>query len=210
MAYNKMFYWSEDDKAYITNVPSLPGCMADGATIDESLKNADKMIEEWIDFAKGLNRRIPEEDPAEIVSSDPSSLDVAAYILDKLVAIDIWMLQRMVFYCQAWCLGIYKQRFINDTFKDFADGPLNKKLFDTHRNRRIVKNSDYPIRHVFTPSEMRHMDDVIGTYGDEDGDTLRQYTHHELPWKETRGDLSEGARDSKDIPDALIAAYYHN
>lgn len=46
MAYNKMFYWRKDDDAYITNVPSLPGCMADGSTIEESLKNVDVMIDE--------------------------------------------------------------------------------------------------------------------------------------------------------------------
>lgn len=62
MAYNKMFYWSDADKAYITKVPALPGCMADGETIEESLKNADVIIEEWINFAKELGREIPLED----------------------------------------------------------------------------------------------------------------------------------------------------
>ena len=32
MAYNKLFYWSQDDNAFITNIPALPGCMADGDT----------------------------------------------------------------------------------------------------------------------------------------------------------------------------------
>lgn len=32
------------------------------------------------------------------------------------------------------------------------------------------------------------MDNVIAVYGDEDGDTLREYTHLERPWRETRGD----------------------
>lgn len=127
MTYNKMFYWSEDDHAFITNVPSLPGCMADGAAISESLQNAD----------------------------------IASYILDKLNAIDTWMLQKLVYYCQAWCLGIYKTVFINDTFKDYANGPVNKKLFDTHKSRRIVRKSMYPLSHSFSESEMKHMDNII-------------------------------------------------
>ena len=77
MAYNKMFYWSEDDAAYITNVPALPGCMADGDTIEESLANADIMIGEWISFAEELGREIPEEDSDTIESTNPTSLDVA-------------------------------------------------------------------------------------------------------------------------------------
>ncbi len=108
MAYNKMFYWSDDDEAYITNVPALPGCMADGVTIEESLANADSMIEEWISFAKELGREIPREDSDMMESTNPTSLDVASYILNQMGAVDTWMLQKLVYYCQAWCLGIYK------------------------------------------------------------------------------------------------------
>lgn len=210
MAYNKMFYWSEDDNAFITNVPSLPGCMADGATISESLKNADIAIEEWISFAKELGREIPPEDYCKIESTEPTSIDIASYILEKLNAIDTWMLQKLVYYCQAWCLGIYKTLFINDTFKDYANGPVNKKLFDTHKSRRIARKGMYPLRHSFSESEMKHMDNVIQTYGNEDGDTLRKYTHRERPWKETRGNLKEGESDNKDIPNSLMMDYYHN
>lgn len=210
MAYNKMFYWSDDDAAYITNVPALPGCMADGDTIEESLANADIMIGEWIRFAEELGREIPEEDSDTIESTNPTSLDVAAYILGRMGAIDTWMLQKLVYYCQAWCLGIYKTEFIDDTFKDYANGPVNKRLFDTHRGRRIVRREDYQLAHFFSESEKRHMDHVIETYGNEDGDTLRQYTHAERPWKETRGALNEGESDNRDIANALMIEYYHN
>lgn len=205
-----MFYWSKDDNAYITNVPSLPGCMADGRTIEESLKNADEMIEEWKWSANEIGREIPPEDFENIKSTDPSSIDVAAYVLSKLNAIDTWMLQKLVYYCQAWCLGIYKCPFINESFKDYANGPVNKRLFDTHRSKRIVTKNSYPMRHRFSESEIRHMDNVIDTYRYEDGDTLREYTHFERPWKETRGGLKEGERDDKDIPEYLMMEYYHN
>ncbi len=210
MAYNKIFYWSNDDSAYVTNVPALPGCMADGETIEESLKNADEMIEEWISFAKELGREVPAEDPDEIQSTNPSSVDVASYVLSQLGAIDTWMLQKLVYYCQAWCLGIYNRAFINDSFKDYANGPVNKRLFDTHKSKRVVRSSNYPVNHRFSESEIRHMDNVINTYRYEDGDTLREYTHSERPWRETRGDLGDGERDNKDIPNALMMEYYHN
>lgn len=210
MAYNKMYYWSKDDESYVARIPSLPGCMADGQTVNEVLKNSDEMIGEWIDFARELGRDIPPEDEPVIESTNPTSIDVASYILDRLNAIDTWMLQKLVYYCQAWCLGIYKKRFIDDTFKDYANGPVNKKLFDTHKGRRVVKKSDYPMNHIFSLSEKRHMDNVIATYENEDGDTLREYTHMENPWKETRGNLKEGQSDNRDIPDELMMEYYHN
>ncbi len=208
--YNKMFYWSKDDNAYITNVPSLPGCMADGATIEGSLKNADMMIEEWIDLAKELGRDIPDDDFPFIESTEPTSIDVASYILDKLDAVDTWMLQKLVYYCQAWCLGIYKKRFINDTFQDYVNGPVNKRLLDTHKGKRIVSKKHYRSVHVFSASEKRFMDNVIETYRNEDGDTLREYTHFEDPWKKTRGGLHEDENDNKVISEQLMMDYYHN
>lgn len=61
MAYKKVSYWSEDDQAYIIEVPALPGCMADGETLEEAFANAEIVIQEWIDFAKELGREIPPE-----------------------------------------------------------------------------------------------------------------------------------------------------
>ena len=57
--YEVIIYWSDEDKAYIAEVPELPGCMADGATYEEALKNAQVIISEWIETAKSLGRKIP-------------------------------------------------------------------------------------------------------------------------------------------------------
>ena len=57
--YEVIVYWSEEDKAYIAEVPELPGCMVDGATYEEALKNVQTVIFEWIETAKGLGREIP-------------------------------------------------------------------------------------------------------------------------------------------------------
>ena len=57
--YEIIIYWSEDDNAYIAEVPELAGCMADGATYDEVLQNIQVIIGEWIETAKALGREIP-------------------------------------------------------------------------------------------------------------------------------------------------------
>ena len=57
--YEVIIYWSNDDKAFIAEVPELPGCAADGATRQAALKNVDVVIKEWIDTAKSLGRPIP-------------------------------------------------------------------------------------------------------------------------------------------------------
>jgi len=53
-------YWSERDKAFLVEVPELPGCMADGATREVALQNAEQVINHWIETATELGRAIPE------------------------------------------------------------------------------------------------------------------------------------------------------
>ena len=58
--YEIVIYWSEEDKAFIAEVPELAGCAADGATYADALANVDVIIQEWIETAKELGRPIPE------------------------------------------------------------------------------------------------------------------------------------------------------
>jgi predicted RNase H-like HicB family nuclease len=58
--YEIVIYWSKEDKAFIAEVPELPGCMADGKTYHEALSNAEIVIKEWIETAKELGWSIPE------------------------------------------------------------------------------------------------------------------------------------------------------
>ena len=57
--YEIIIYWSADDKAFIAEVPELPGCMADGKTYQEALANAEVVIGEWLETARDLGRPIP-------------------------------------------------------------------------------------------------------------------------------------------------------
>ena len=57
--YEIIIFWSEDDNAYVAEVPELAGCMADGETYLDALKNAEIIISEWIETAKLLGREVP-------------------------------------------------------------------------------------------------------------------------------------------------------
>jgi predicted RNase H-like HicB family nuclease len=58
--YEIIIYWSEEDKAYIAEVPELPGCAADGQTYQRALAQAETVIDERIETAKELGRPVPE------------------------------------------------------------------------------------------------------------------------------------------------------
>jgi predicted RNase H-like HicB family nuclease len=57
--YEVIIYWSEEDQAYIAEVPELPGCAADGKTYQQALANAEIVIHEWLETATQLGRPIP-------------------------------------------------------------------------------------------------------------------------------------------------------
>lgn len=57
--YEIILYWSEEDGAYIAEVPELAGCMADGETRADALHNVERVISEWVETARELGREIP-------------------------------------------------------------------------------------------------------------------------------------------------------
>ena len=58
--YEIIIYWSDEDEAFIAEVPELPGCAADGSTYAAALANVDVIIQEWIETAREMGRAIPE------------------------------------------------------------------------------------------------------------------------------------------------------
>jgi len=60
MRYELIIYWSREDQSFLVEVPELPGCMADGASYEEAVANAQQVIAEWIETATALGRPIPE------------------------------------------------------------------------------------------------------------------------------------------------------
>ncbi|MDH5681099.1 MAG: type II toxin-antitoxin system HicB family antitoxin [Spirochaetota bacterium] len=59
LKYEIILYWSDEDNAYIAEVPELAGCSADGASYQEAIENVDVAMEEWMETARMLKRPIP-------------------------------------------------------------------------------------------------------------------------------------------------------
>ena len=58
--YEIIIYWSNEDEAYVAEVPELPGCMAHGNTYEAAAANANEAIQLWIDTAQEFGDPIPE------------------------------------------------------------------------------------------------------------------------------------------------------
>lgn len=60
LKYEVIIYWSNEDGAYVADVPELPGCSAHGPTQQEALSNAQDAIRLWIDTAREFGDPVPE------------------------------------------------------------------------------------------------------------------------------------------------------
>jgi predicted RNase H-like HicB family nuclease len=58
--YEIIIFWSDEDKAYVADVPELQGCMAHGDTYESALANIKSAMELWIETAKEFNDPIPQ------------------------------------------------------------------------------------------------------------------------------------------------------
>jgi predicted RNase H-like HicB family nuclease len=58
--YEVIIYWTDEDEAFVADVPELPGCAARGATQEAALSNAQYAIRLWIDTTKEFGDPVPE------------------------------------------------------------------------------------------------------------------------------------------------------
>ncbi len=57
--YGIILYWSNDDGAFVAEVPELPGCMAYGDTQEAVLRNVNQAMALWIETAREFADSIP-------------------------------------------------------------------------------------------------------------------------------------------------------
>ena len=57
--YEIIIFWSDENDAYVADVPELPGCMAHGDSHESALANAKEVIQLWLETAKEFGDPIP-------------------------------------------------------------------------------------------------------------------------------------------------------
>ncbi|MCR4609774.1 MAG: DUF4065 domain-containing protein [Eubacterium sp.] len=205
--YNIAFYYSDQDDAYITCVPELPGCMADGKTISEAIGNTDTVIDEWIETANEDGIEVPVR-INDIKISEASAKDVAKYILQRKGSITTMALEKLVYYCKVWCLVWYGKNIISETPEAWRNGPVFPSLFEIHRGKRIIRPDMINSDHRFTEGETRFIDDILSVYGDFEAEELSNMTHIEDPWNVARDGLPKNDSSKEKITDDMILSYY--
>jgi predicted RNase H-like HicB family nuclease len=57
--YEIIIYWSDDDEAFVAEVPELPGCMAHGPTQEDALAQAKEAMSLWVETAEADGQPVP-------------------------------------------------------------------------------------------------------------------------------------------------------
>ena len=60
LKYEVIIFWSNDDNAFIAEVPELPGCAAHGDAPEAALSQAQEAMQLWIETAQEFGDPIPE------------------------------------------------------------------------------------------------------------------------------------------------------
>lgn len=58
--YEIIIFWSDDDHAFVAEVPELPGCTAHGDSAVTALANCQEAIDLWLATGREFGRPIPE------------------------------------------------------------------------------------------------------------------------------------------------------
>ncbi len=66
--YLRVLSWSDEDEAWLVDVPELPYTTGDGATPEEACKDADEKIQTWIEIALEDGEEIPQPRGRESLS----------------------------------------------------------------------------------------------------------------------------------------------
>lgn len=205
--YKIAFYYSPDDDSYVTCVPELPGCMADGKTIDEAIVNTKGVIADWIE----VNNEAGGNPPAmldDIEFTKAYSVDIAAYILEKTGKITTWALEKLTYYCRVWSLVWYDRSIIADSPQAWKDGPVFPELYARHKKKYLIAPEELPLTHHLSDSEKVFVNYILDVYGLFGAEELRDMTHREEPWIAARKGVPENEISTNAISDAMILDYY--
>ena len=58
--YEIIIYWSDEDGAFVAEVPQLPGCAAHGETQEGALENINQAVALWLETAREFGDPVPE------------------------------------------------------------------------------------------------------------------------------------------------------
>lgn len=131
--------------------------------------------------------------------------DVFAYIEQQLPGVEVggdMKLCKLAYYAQAWHLAWEGRPLFDERIEAWKHGPVPVATYSARRY------GDAQPAKPLSAEQRSVVDAIIGHYGKMDPMRLAELTHKELPWREARGSLPEGAYSREEISKSSMRRYY--
>lgn len=126
-------------------------------------------------------------------------------------------LQKLLYYIEAWHLGILGTNFYSpsENFEAWVHGPVNRNVYERFAETKFLY-SDISLNDRINNNPQLNKDDkefvdyILENYGRFTGMDLETMTHNEQPWQEARGGLGPFDACNKIISVETMKSYYQN
>lgn len=120
--------------------------------------------------------------------------DIANYFIwlaaQTDVGINVYKLQQLVYYAQAWHLGIYGTPLFDADFQAWIHGPVIPELLEKYQRQFSWEPISEKVEQPKFPEQIEgFLAEVAAAYFEYDDETLERMTCGEMPWIEARGNL---------------------
>lgn len=147
------------------------------------------------------------EQPNSVISKVD---EVIGYLLFRCGDITPLALQKVLYYIQGFYYAFMDKFLFVDDCEAWVHGPVYREIYNRYSSYRFdptESNEEFDVS-VFTNGEKGIIDSVIQHFCCYSGKILEEFTHAELPWLKTRGDLSAGAHANDLISKEVIGDYF--
>lgn len=143
-----------------------------------------------------------------ILTTQPSASDVTKYLLEKKGTLTGFQLQKLLYYCQAWCLTIEDRPLFSDEVRAYEHGPVVPSVSMQHKKKVQVHPADINGNSaLLSNDDMAFIDTVLQAYDGLTGDQLELLTHQEEPWLKSYNQHTS-ISSSAIIPQKAMRDYY--
>lgn len=132
------------------------------------------------------------------------------YLLNQCEDITPLALQKALYYIQGFYYAFYKEFLFTENCEAWVHGPVYREIysrFSDYRFDPIDKSKEFDDT-IFSVTEKAVLDSVITNLCCYSGKILERFTHAELPWSKTRGNVPLSSGCGRTIEKDLIGAYF--
>jgi len=136
--------------------------------------------------------------------------EVIGYLLFKCEDITPLALQKALYYVQGLYYAFMDTFLFEDDCEAWVHGPVYRDIYNRYSSYRfdpIEGEKEFDVS-VFTDEEKAIIDSVVQYFCCYSGKILESFTHSEIPWLKTRGNLPSEAHSNRIISKDMIAEYF--